>query len=77
MSAWGTRWSRVLLLVTAEMVSAKSGLGYLIWQSWQTLSVEDMYVGLMTIGFLGFLSFTILDLVEAWLIPWKPSRAGQ
>ena len=55
-------------------VSAKSGIGYLIWQSWQTLSVEEMYVGLITIGFLGFLSFALLDLIETWLIPWKAAR---
>ena len=30
----------LLLLVTAEMVAAKSGLGYLIWQSWQTFAIE-------------------------------------
>ena len=65
---WGVS---LLLLVTAEMVAAKSGLGYLIWQSWQTFSIEEMYVGLVTIAVLGMLSFWLLDLLEGWLIPWR------
>jgi ABC-type nitrate/sulfonate/bicarbonate transport system permease component len=68
---WGVS---LLLLVTAEMVAAKSGLGYLIWQSWQTFIIEDMYVGLLTIATLGMISFWLLDLLEAWLIPWRTSR---
>ena len=68
---WGVS---LLLLVTAEMVAAKSGLGYLIWQSWQTFTIEEMYVGLVTIAVLGMLSFWLLDVLEAWLIPWKSSQ---
>ncbi len=65
---WGVS---LLLLVTAEMVAAKSGLGYLIWQSWQTFAIEEMYVGLVTIAGLGILSFWLLDAIEGWLLPWK------
>ncbi len=68
---WGVA---LLLLVTAEMVSSKSGLGYLIWQSWQTFSVEEMYVGLVTIAALGIVSFWLLDAIESWLLPWKARR---
>jgi len=65
---WGVS---LLLLVTAEMVAAKSGLGYLIWQSWQTFAIEEMYVGLVTIAGLGIVSFWLLDALESWLLPWK------
>jgi ABC-type nitrate/sulfonate/bicarbonate transport system permease component len=68
---WGVS---LLLLVTAEMVAAKAGLGYLIWQSWQTFSIEEMYVGLVTIATLGMLSFWLLDVLEGWLIPWRTRR---
>ena len=60
-----------IVLVAAEFVATKSGLGYLIWQSWQTFTIEEMYVGLVTIAVLGMLSFWLLDLLEAWLIPWR------
>jgi len=68
---WGVA---LLLLVAAELVAAKSGLGYLIWNSWQTFAVEEMYVGLVTVAFLGFVSFVLLDILESRLIPWKPRR---
>jgi NitT/TauT family transport system permease protein len=65
---WGVS---LLLLVTAEMSASKSGLGYLIWQSWQTYTIEDMYVGLVTIAVIGMVSFWLLDTLEGWLIPWR------
>jgi ABC-type nitrate/sulfonate/bicarbonate transport system permease component len=68
---WGVA---LLLLVTAEMVASRSGLGYLIWQSWQTFAVEEMYVGLVTIAVLGILSFWLLDALESRLLPWKARR---
>jgi ABC-type nitrate/sulfonate/bicarbonate transport system permease component len=65
---WGTA---LLLLVTAEMVSSDGGIGYLVWKAWQTLSVEDMYVGLVTIAAIGIASFWLLDVLESWLLPWR------
>jgi len=65
---WG---SALLLLVTAEMVSSQSGIGFLIWRAWQLLTVEDMYVGLVVIAFIGVVSFWVIDAVESRLLPWK------
>src|SRR5437868_2038886 len=33
------------IIVTAESLAAKSGIGYLIWTIWQVFQVEKMYVG--------------------------------
>ena len=65
---WGTA---LLLLVTAEMVSSDGGIGYLIWKAWQTLSVEEMYVGLVTIAAIGIVSFWLFDVIERKLLPWR------
>jgi len=61
----------LVLIALAEMVGAKSGLGYMIWNSWELLDVETMYVGILVIAFIGFLLTFILNEVEAWLIPWS------
>ncbi|MCY1526879.1 hypothetical protein D9M68_619240 [compost metagenome] len=53
------------------MVSSDSGIGYLIWRAWQTLAIEDMYVGLVTIAALGTLSFWLFDAAERRMLPWK------
>jgi NitT/TauT family transport system permease protein len=65
---WGMA---LLLLVTAEMVSSDGGIGFLIWKAWQTLSVEDMYVGLVTIAAVGIVSFWLFDILERALLPWR------
>ena len=69
--AWGTA---LLLIVAAEFVSSRSGLGFRIWNAWQTFSVEEMYSGLLTISALGLASFAIFDAIERCLVPWKPDR---
>ncbi|MFC5520795.1 ABC transporter permease [Polaromonas jejuensis] len=65
---WG---SSLLLLVTAEMVSSQSGVGFLIWRAWQLMTVEDMYVGLVVIACIGITSFWLIDALESRLLPWK------
>jgi len=65
---WG---AALLLLVTAEMVSSQSGIGFVIWRAWQLMSVEDMYVGLVVIAFVGIASFLAIDAAEGMLLPWK------
>ena len=64
----------LILIAIAEMVGAKSGLGYMIWNAWEILSVETMYVGLLVIAVLGFAFTLLLNELERWLIPWKPER---
>ena len=61
----------LLVIVAAEFVGAKSGIGYLIWNSWQTFQVERMYVGLLVSALLGFASAILFNVLERILIPWK------
>lgn len=62
----------LLVIVSAEFVGAKSGIGYLIWTSWQVFEVEKMYVGLVVSALLGIATAVVLDWVERILVPWKP-----
>ena len=61
----------LVLIAIAEMIGAKSGLGYLIWSSWETFSVEQMYVGLFVIALIGFVTTLILNEFEKLLVPWQ------
>jgi ABC-type nitrate/sulfonate/bicarbonate transport system permease component len=61
----------LVLIAIAEMVGAKSGLGYMIWNAWEILSVETMYVGLIVIAVLGLVLSLILTEVERYVVPWK------
>jgi NitT/TauT family transport system permease protein len=61
----------LLVIVAAEFVGAKSGIGYLIWTSWQVFQVEKMYVGLAVVAIVGFATAIMLNYIERILIPWK------
>lgn len=64
----------LILIVIAEIVGARNGIGYMIWQAWTIFTVERMYVGLVVIAMLGWLAALILDAVERRMIPWNPRR---
>jgi NitT/TauT family transport system permease protein len=61
----------MILIAVAEIVGAKSGLGFMIWNSWQVFQVEPMYVGLIMIAALGVIFTFVLEEVERLLIPWR------
>jgi ABC-type nitrate/sulfonate/bicarbonate transport system permease component len=61
----------LVLIAVAEMMGAKSGLGYMIWAAWETFSVEQMYVGLFVIAIIGFVLSLILNEIEKRVVPWK------
>lgn len=61
----------LVVLVAAEFVGAKSGIGYLIWSSWQTFLIDRMYAGLVVIAILGFIVQVFLDWITVRLVPWR------
>ncbi len=63
----------LVVLVSAEFVASNSGIGYLIWSSWQTLVVENMFVGIIVVTILGVLTTFLLHECERLLVPWRQS----
>jgi NitT/TauT family transport system permease protein len=63
----------LLLIVAAEFVGASSGIGYLIWSSWQNFSLDRMFVGLVTLAAIGYIFTRALEFLEGRILPWKPS----
>jgi ABC-type nitrate/sulfonate/bicarbonate transport system permease component len=61
----------LILIAIAEMVGAKSGIGYMIWSAWETFAVAKMYVGLFVIAIIGFVLSLLLNELERWVIRWK------
>ncbi|MDT3687921.1 MAG: ABC transporter permease [Pseudorhodoplanes sp.] len=61
----------LVLIAIAEMVGAKSGLGYMIWNAWETFAVEQMYVGLFVIAMIGLALNLLLNEIEKILVPWR------
>ncbi len=61
----------LLVIVGTEFLAAKNGIGYLIWNSYQTFAIEKMYVGLIVTGLLGWLLNLVMDEVERVVMPWR------
>lgn len=64
----------LIVLVTAEFVGARTGIGVLIYESWQVFAIEQLFVGLVVVSFLGYLLSLLIDELERLLIPWQRDR---
>ncbi|MFG1783451.1 ABC transporter permease [Rhodococcus oryzae] len=63
--------SSILVLIAAEMVGAKAGLGYLITASQYNFQIPKMYAGIIAISLLGLVFNGILVLAERRLSRWR------
>lgn len=61
----------LVIVVAAEFSGADAGIGYLIWQSWETFSIKAMYAGIFVIGALGLSFAVLLEWLEKRLVPWR------
>jgi NitT/TauT family transport system permease protein len=61
----------IVLAVAAEFTAAKSGLGFQIWNAWETLQVERMYVALVMVSLLGYALTLAGDALEHAIVPWR------
>lgn len=64
----------LILIALAEMIGAKSGLGFMIWNAWEILAVEMMYIGLIMVALIGYVLSLLLTELERVIIPWKVER---
>jgi NitT/TauT family transport system permease protein len=63
----GLRWAASLAmvaLIAGEFIGAKTGVGYLIWYSWQRFSTAPMYVGMVLAMLIGTAFWLLLILAE-------------
>lgn len=57
--------------IGTEFVIADDGLGHMIWSSYQTLRIRQMYVGLVITGILGWILTLGLSMIETFAMPWR------
>ena len=62
----------LIVVVVAEQFGTQTGLGYMIWRSWQVFEVRDMFVGLMMVALLGYAIQLVMGALEGWVVRWKP-----
>lgn len=65
----------VIVVTAVEFVASNTGLGFLIWNSWQLFQPEQMYVGLVTVAVLGALLTGLFVVAERLSLPWKRGKS--
>jgi len=65
--------SAMLVLIAAEMVGAKAGLGYLIIYAQYSFLIADMYFGIIAITTIGITLNFALERLESHFTAWKPA----
>jgi ABC-type nitrate/sulfonate/bicarbonate transport system permease component len=61
----------LIVVVVAEQFGTKTGLGYLIWRSWQIFEVRDMFVGFLMVALLGYGIQLAFGVLESRVVRWK------
>jgi NitT/TauT family transport system permease protein len=61
----------LIVIVGTEFLAADKGIGYMIWQSYQTLRIQQMFVGLIITGIMGWGLTLLLNLIEHLVMPWR------
>lgn len=64
----------LVVAIAVEMISARDGLGAMIWFSWQTMRTEELYASLLVIILLGIGFNVLFHRLQRYLVPWQPER---
>ncbi|MCX5361548.1 ABC transporter permease [Streptomyces sp. NBC_00124] len=65
----GVSW---ICVISAEMISGQYGVGYRTWQDYTVVDYPGVFVGMVTIGILGWLTSTAVEALGRRLTRWLP-----
>lgn len=65
----GVAW---ICVISAEMISGRLGVGYRTWQAYTVLDYPNVFVGIITIGVLGFTTSWAVELIGRRATRWLP-----
>jgi NitT/TauT family transport system permease protein len=64
----GLAW---VLVIVAEMMAVKSGLGFVMWDAYYFLRLDIIIAAMLSVGVLGFLSDLVIQLAGRWVMRWS------
>lgn len=71
--AMGVAW---FSLVGGELIAGRSGLGYLIFDGYTNLALPNIFIGMITLGVLGWLSSALIRMIGNRLNRWQSRERG-
>jgi len=66
----------LILTVVAEMLSSQPGLGHMVLVAARAFRSADIFAGIFVLGVLGFLTNSLMQRLEAYLLRWRPVHSG-
>ncbi|MFE6622277.1 ABC transporter permease [Streptomyces sp. NPDC008086] len=69
----GVSW---ICVISAEMISGEYGIGYRTWQDYTVIDYPGVFTGIVSIGLLGWLTSTLVEVIGRRLTHWLPRREG-
>lgn len=67
----GVAW---ICVISAEMISGDFGVGYRTWQAYTVVDYPGVIVGMITIGLVGWLTSSAIELAGRRLTRWLPGE---
>jgi NitT/TauT family transport system permease protein len=61
-----------LVLLSAEMVGAETGLGWLVFNSQKNYNIPRLYVGVLMVAIIGFVISLLIDHLQKVIVVWEP-----
>jgi sulfonate transport system permease protein len=65
-----------LALIVVEQINATSGIGYMMFQAQQYGQISVILVGLVVYGLFGFVTDSVVRLIERRALTWRQTLAG-
>jgi len=65
----------MVIAIAVELLAAQEGLGVIIWYSWQTMRIENLYASLIVIAILGIGLTFLLQRLSRQLVPWYSDQS--
>lgn len=64
----GLAW---VLVIVAEMLAVKSGLGFAMWDAYYFLRMDIIIAAMLSVGLLGYVSDQLIVLFSRWALRWS------
>ena len=60
-----------MLVIVAEMMAVKSGLGFAMWDAYYFLRLDIIIAAMLSVGSLGFFSDLMIRFIGRWVLRWS------
>lgn len=61
----------IAVLFFAETIASREGLGYYLLDGWSCYRYDEMFAGIIAMGFLGLAIYAAIDLLDKYFCRWK------